>query len=92
METLVLLARDTPLPEDFDLRAALEGFPTWREPHPRAFVWLAGGSGTEVAVRDINFETKTIDDPVLSARRFLEERVAPSFPLLRAASFANGGQ
>ncbi len=91
METLLLLADDAPLPDDFAWQSFLEGFPVWQQPDPRALVRLEGDTTPGIVLRGIHFDVRQIDDPLLEIRQFLEERVRPHFMLLRGVSFANGG-
>lgn len=90
METLVLLARATPLPAEIRLRELLSGFPRQEIQDPRAIVWLDRGKVVDTLERAPQFfNPREIDDPVLTTQRLLAERLSPHFQLIRAVSFAN---
>ncbi|HUT13598.1 MAG TPA: protein kinase [Thermoguttaceae bacterium] len=90
METLVLLARGTPLPHDIELRELFAGFPVQEIQDPRAIVWLDKGEVVDTVEREPQFfNPQEIDDPVLTTQRLLSERLGPHFQLIRAVSFAN---
>jgi hypothetical protein len=89
MESLVLLARDTPLPDDVDLKQLFSGFPKQQIHDPRAIVWLDSGRVAVPTERGPEFlEPLQADDSVARAQRFLVERLQPHSRLLRAVSFA----
>jgi hypothetical protein len=98
METLVLLARDEPLPPAVDLQAALGGL--GRQPcqgaSDAALVEFENGIAVSVAKEQDRgpqfFDAEQIDDPVLKTQRRLAEALGPHFPLIRAVSFANRGK
>lgn len=93
METIVLMARDAPLPDDVDLEQLLSGFPKQEMQDPRALVWLEGGAVVTGGDRAPQFfDPKRIDDPVLQSQRLIAERLKPHFDLIRAVSFANQGR
>ncbi|NQU23408.1 MAG: protein kinase [Candidatus Nealsonbacteria bacterium] len=90
METLVLLARETPLPADVQLQELFSGFPIQKIQDPRAIVWLDKGEIVDTVERKPQFfNPQEIDDPVLVTQRLLAERLGPHFQLVRAVSFAN---
>ncbi len=89
METLVLLGRDTPLPDDVDLKQLVSGFPKQQIRDPCAIVWLDSGRVAGPMQRGPEFlDPRKADDPVAEAQRFLLERLQPHFQLVRAVSFA----
>jgi len=98
METIVLLARESPLPEETDLRQLLgEVKPTsYPIQHPQAIVEFDDGRVvTEVADRDRApqfFDTQQIDDPVLQTQQLVAQKLRDHFTVIRALSFANRGE
>jgi hypothetical protein len=93
METLVLLARETPLPRDVDLRAELGRLPRQDGHDRRAVVWFENG----VVVRGEperapRFEPRRREDPVLTVQQRIRERLQRHFDYTRAVSFAVGGK
>lgn len=89
METLVLPARDTPLPQEINIRKLLPDLPRQPLQHEQTVVWLDRGVVSEDVDRAPKFfDVKRIDDPVLTAQRILTERLGGDFPLIRAVSFA----
>jgi hypothetical protein len=89
METLVLLGRDTPMPDDVDLKQLFSGFPKQQIRDPRAIVSLDSGRIAVPTERGPEFlDPRKADDPVAKAQRFLLERLQPHFQLVRAVSFA----
>jgi len=92
METLVLLARDRPLPQNFDLAVLFAELPALSLRDPRTLVWLDDGRLAARADRAPQFfNPEPIDDPLLAAQQSLAERLRPHFALVRAVSFANVG-
>jgi predicted Ser/Thr protein kinase len=94
METLVLLAREEPLPAGVDLRTLLADLPRQALKDPRAAVWFENGSVVrDEAERGANFfDAQAIDDPVLRTQRLLQEKLQPYSAYSRAVSFANQGR
>jgi Protein kinase domain len=93
METVVLFARESPLPANFDLKSMLSGMPrqTWQS--ERALVWLEQGELSQSRTRSPRFFDPTqIDDPILKTQKLIAQRLKPYFPLITAVSFANKGQ
>jgi serine/threonine protein kinase len=94
METLVLLARETSLPRDVDLRALLGPLPPQKEQNLLAAVWFENGE----VVRDDTerafaaFDVQRIDDPVLHAQSLVKDRLLPHFAYSRAVSYAHQGK
>ncbi|OAI46313.1 hypothetical protein AYO44_11470 [Planctomycetaceae bacterium SCGC AG-212-F19] len=93
METLVLLARNTPLPRDVDLRAHFDGLAQPRWQHPQAAVWFENGEVVQNETeRGPNFfEVMRVNDPVMRTQLLLRERLCPLGEYLRAVSFTNEG-
>jgi serine/threonine protein kinase len=93
METVILLARDSPWPADVDLRTLLNKLPAQKEQTRRSAVWFENGDvvreGTE---RSFNFDVRRIDDPVLQTQAILRERLGPWVTYSRAVSYANRGK
>lgn len=93
METLLLLARDAPLPPEVDLSRLLTGLKSQPMQDESALVEFEGGQVvTEAQEPDRGpqfFEAEQIDDPVLKTQQWLVEKLAPHFPLIRAQSFAH---
>jgi serine/threonine protein kinase len=94
METLLLLAREDPLPADINLEKILASLPRQHMQNPGSLVWFENGA----VVRDNPdrapnfFDAQRIDDPVLSTQRLLKEQLQPYFTYSRAVSFANQGK
>jgi hypothetical protein len=94
LETALLLARETPLPQDIVLEREIGRVPASRAFSPREVVWLEYARGRPVARRldldhrDLGLnETQRIDDPILN----MMERLRPHFGLLKAVRFAHQG-
>jgi len=88
METLILLARDTPLPEDIDLQNLFSDFPTQQVQDSQALVELDTGLITRHTDRGPQFlHPSRSDDQVAKAQRFLVEKIQPHFQCVRAISF-----
>jgi hypothetical protein len=92
-ETVVLLARDTPLPRDMDLGGLIDGLPSQQMQDPSGAVWFSAGKlDAEVVdqLRGVDLsQTQTIDDSVLRAQRMLEEKLGEHFQLRRAVTFTS---
>lgn len=92
METVLLLARDQPLPREPDLRVLLCGLPKQRLQDEHALVWLDQGELSTSRTRAPKFfDPAQLDDPVLKAQKLISQRLKAYFPLIRAVSFANKG-
>ena len=93
METLYMMARETPLPFDIDLRTRFAKLPIPRQQHPRAAVWFENGAAVNgEKERGPNFfDVQRIDDPVLETQRVLQERMGRLCDYSRAVSFTNAG-
>jgi hypothetical protein len=97
METLVLLARPTPLPVDVPLDALLRELPPTPIP-PRAHaMWFQEGQlqTAEHSRGTREPEVKrlvAIHDDLLQLQRQLVDKLQPHFELIRAVSFPVGGE
>jgi hypothetical protein len=93
METLLLLARQTPWPADVDLEKLLTGLPEQKMQNAAAAVWF---ENWQVVKEDekrspVFFDERRRDDPVLETQRLLQERLGKYCDYSRAVSFANKG-
>jgi serine/threonine protein kinase len=92
METLLLLARPTPLPPgDADIKRALSGLlPQRPVQNPRSAVWFENGDviRSDANRRALNFTAEEINDPVLRMQNLLREPMRPLAPYTTAVSFA----
>jgi serine/threonine protein kinase len=95
METIIVLLRETPLPEDIDLQRIFKKFPC--PPRERATSLIRfPASSTPTANqkrvwRGLDWgKTRQIDDPVIRIERFLAEQVNHYFILTKGISFASG--
>jgi hypothetical protein len=94
METIMLLARESPLPPEFDLKHRLTGLPRPALQDPRSLVRFDDWEmvqGEPSRERGPSFFEVDVKDPVLQAQTRLKERLAPHFAMMRAVSFANRG-
>jgi len=93
METLMLFARESPLPDDVDLARLLTDLPRQEAKNSQALVWFVGGQPTTNAAdrerRPKFFDPQQIDDPVLKAQRIIQERLGSHFAINVAVSFAS---
>ena len=95
MVTLVLLARQTPLPRDVDLRAELGQLPPQKEQDIGATVWFENGEEVrnEPDHRAMHFDVTRRDDPVLQTQERIRSRLLGHyFSYARAVSFASQGK
>ena len=95
MVTLVLLARETRLPADVDLRAELGELRPQKEQDLRATVWFENGEAVqdEPGRRAMRFDVTQRDDPVLAAQERIRSRLlGRHFAYARAVSFACQGK
>jgi hypothetical protein len=93
METLVLLARDTPLPRSVDLQAELGELlrPTAQE--LQATAWFEnGGVVRNRRGRAGRFDVTRRDDPVLVTQQRIKEKLREHFAYTLAVSFASRGE
>jgi serine/threonine protein kinase len=94
LETLLLLARETPLPKDVDLEAALAGLRPEKMEDPRDMAWFENGLlvlDEERKGRAANLKSRPSRNPVVRINAALQERVGRYFSYTRAVTFANHG-
>jgi Domain of unknown function (DUF4384) len=99
METLLLLARESPL--DLDLKSQLAGLPRPALQDARSLVWFDDWAlvrpaastrpATEYRDRGPSFFEVDIADPVMQTQSVLKDRLKAHFSTMRAVSFANQG-
>ncbi|MCY2995040.1 MAG: protein kinase [Planctomycetota bacterium] len=96
METLLLLARDQPLPAAVQLDVLFANLPRQSCQDPQALVWFENGrpvAAAEDGLRGPQFSNPLrIDDPVLQTQELLCRRLEPYFSVLRAVSAASQGE
>jgi serine/threonine protein kinase len=96
METLLLLARPSPLDlDDAAVQALFAGVKEQRPVQdPRSAVWFENGRVVkdDVRRRSAFFEEADIDDPVLRMQELLRERLQPHASFTAAVSFAKRGK
>jgi hypothetical protein len=94
METLVLLARETPLPRDVDLQTELGELPRPKDQGPQTTAWFENGWPVRNRRgRAGHFDETRRDDPVLLTQQRLRQRLlGRHFDYLLAVSFANRGR
>jgi hypothetical protein len=93
METLVLLARETPLPPDVDLRAELGPLPRPAVQELRATAWFENGEPVRNRRgREGHFDVTRREDPVLLTQQRIREKMNDHFSYVLAVSFANQGK
>jgi hypothetical protein len=90
METLLLLARPTPL-QDVDLPALLGDLPPQRLHITPPVVWFENGAVLQRSRAFASFQPKPIHDPVLRMQALLQERLGPLFGYTLAVSYAIQG-
>lgn len=94
IETLLLLARDEPLPPDANVAGLFAGLPVQKAFDPRVAAWFENGSlvRNERDRGPIRLDqAKESDDPVLCTQSLLKTRLNSLFPYTRGVSFANRG-
>lgn len=102
MESLLMLVRNSPLPQDVDLQSLIGQLPAQAMQKPSSVVWFVNGSPvTEDAyvsqlAENANrapqfFNPQKVNDPVLNAQAELYEQLKDHFQLIQAAAFANAG-
>jgi hypothetical protein len=101
METLLLLARESPLPPGVDMKSLLANLPRSSFQDLRSLVWFddwalvqdeaANHAATGSHTRGPSFFEVEVNDPLLKAQALLKERLARYFTMMRAVSFANQG-
>jgi hypothetical protein len=95
METLVLLAREEPLPLGIKIIDLFAGLPFQTLQSDQALVRLDHGevvNDRETTRSPIFSEVKPLSDPVLRTQRMLTERLTPHFAVIQSVSFANQGK
>jgi hypothetical protein len=96
METIVLLARETPLPPTVDLESAVAGLQLQKLQSPDSLVEFEGGhpitESMDHSRAPLFFDSQRIDDPLLQNQQLLEERLGRHFQFIGAVSFANRGE
>jgi hypothetical protein len=94
VETLLLLAREEPLPGEFRLDDRLSGLPRQPAEKHRFACFDNGRLVTEAADHDRGLglgERGRIDDEVLKAQRLIYQRLSSDFPLVRAVTCVSHG-
>ncbi len=91
-ETIVLLARDEPLPNDVALESVFASLPSQQTPS-QTFVWLEAGDQQMASVRGANFsKLETLDDSTQQLKEVLADRLKPlHLSLYRAVCLSNRG-
>jgi hypothetical protein len=96
METILLLARDTPLPASVDVERAVAGLQPQKMQNPESLVEFDRGHPVTESMDHsrgaLFFDPQRIDEPVLQNQQLLEERLGRYFPFISAVSFANRGE
>ncbi len=98
MLTLMMLARDTPLPEGEDLATLIGPVRPQEEQHRKAKVWFRNGvifKDRTRPDRDPDFEAKPGDDPVMDIQRRVKDLLlgqGKPFTYSLAVSFATEGR
>jgi hypothetical protein len=92
METLLLLARETPWPRDVDWRMLLHGLPSPAMQDPSSVVWFRNWAVVRDEDRAPNLFEERPGDPLLVTQAKLRERLQPYGVFSRAVSFANAGR
>lgn len=91
METLILLARDSPLPADLDLRKLLPKSLRQTLRDKRSLVWFADWQEAIPSERGIASDySLPIDDPLYQMVKSLQNCVGPYFTMMRGVSFEKG--
>lgn len=91
METLLLLARSTPLPHDVDLKNLSRDVPAARVPLREQIVWSEGGQRRaeqrNKTRKPVLGRRDVLDDPLLNLHWQLAKVLRPHFDLVHAVSF-----
>ncbi len=90
METLLLLARATPLPADVDLRHAVAALTATPLPARPALFWFQKGGDQPRTGRKRGIlldRLKAVSDPMLHLQQLIAEALGPHFGFIRAVSF-----
>jgi hypothetical protein len=93
METLVLLARESPLPRDVDLEKLLGKLGPQAMPDELAVAWFEDGEVVrDEPERAPNLgKSQASSNPLLRTQGLLRQRLRGLFAYSRAVSFANRG-
>ena len=91
METLVLLARETPLPADVDLKAELGEVRPQASQTLQAMAWFENGAVVRNEPGRKPLWDERIDDPVWATQEQVRAKLGRLFPYTRAVSFAVRG-
>lgn len=95
METVVLLARETPLSNDVNLKQLLVGLPEQPMQNPKALVWFKNGNVITEKIDKLRgpqwFDAQKIDDDVYLTHQFLIKQLGTYFPLIVSNAFAYEG-
>ncbi len=94
METLVLLARETPLPQGVDLKAELGKVEPQTLQKLESTVWFENGAVVtkEQGRSAVGWNERKIGDPVQATQGLIRSRLGKWFPYTRAVSFGDRGQ
>ncbi len=92
METLVLLARETALPADVDLRAELGQVRPQASQTLQAMAWFENGAVVKNEPGRKPMWDEKLDDPVGATQEQVRTRLGSLFPYTRAVSFAVRGK
>jgi len=94
-ETVLLLARETPLGSEVGLEQLLSGLPRQPRQHAEAAVWFVNGQSLTAAedpTRAPKFgEAHQVDNAVLQTQRLLQQRLGKHFAVTCAVSFSVDG-
>ena len=92
-ETILLLARDEPLPDDIALESVFADLPPQPASSSQTLVWLEAGEQQLASTRSPNFsKLQTLDDSTQQMKQVLLERLKPlRLSLYRAVCVANRG-
>jgi serine/threonine protein kinase len=93
LETILLLARDEPLPDGIAMEALFAGLPAQPALRSESFVWLESGGQQVASTRAPNFsKLQTLDDSTQQLKEVLAERLKPlHLSLYRAVCLSNKG-
>jgi serine/threonine protein kinase len=92
METLVFLARTTPLPPELPLKALFADLPAQPIQNGQMLVWLEKGEHSGSDGRSLDFDNvKPMNNQAAKLKQQLEQRLKSHFELFRAVSLANRG-
>jgi serine/threonine-protein kinase len=94
MESLILLARATPLPADVSIPTLLRDLPRAKEQSGRSAVWFENGKPVlrERERAPKLFDPNRRDDPLIASQRLIHDRLGPLSSHLRAVSFSFVGR